>query len=150
MKYINQKTAIFTTIFFLMAAGSAVAQQFGGPGANRQGNPGLRLAQELALDEAQAAEVRAILEEAQALHKEMRAQARAQGTAIRDETHTAIMAVLSDDQQIRFEELLQLRTERWGDDGHGGRKPGGRRGQFGGGDCINPDCPNPDCPNDDG
>jgi Spy/CpxP family protein refolding chaperone len=152
MKYKIRKPAILTALLFTVATGIALAQQYSGPGANRQGSPGMRLAEELTLDEAQAAEVQAIMEEARALHKEIRAQARAQGKTVRDETNTAIMAVLNADQQARFGELLQLRAERWGDGGPGGQRRGGRRGPSGGddGECPNPECPNPDCPDDDG
>lgn len=147
MKNTFKKPLMSIAIILVMATGAAVAQQFGGPGTQQDNGPGLRLIDELALDESQAAEVQAILEGARVLHEETRAQARLNGETIRDETHAAIKAVLNPDQQARFEELLQLRAERWGG-GFGGPRPAGRHGKRPGGDgeCPNPDCPNPDCP----
>jgi hypothetical protein len=141
-------------LFLMFAVGTASAQQQqSGIGQQGEGAPFMHLFDELGLDEYQAAEIQAIFDEARAMHNEERAIAFANREAIRAETHEAVMAFLNDEQQARFEELTQLRNERWGggDRQHNGQR--GKRPDRPGGDCPNPDCPNedctnPDCPND--
>ena len=155
MKKTYRKYIYFIALFLAVAVGTASAQQKGQPGAGPQGQdgPNMRLIEELALDESQAAEIQAIFEASRAMHDEERAICYENNQAIRDETHTAVMSLLTADQQVRFEELNALRDERWAS---GNRQNNGQRGQRTdrpNGDCTNPDCTNedctnPDCPND--
>jgi Spy/CpxP family protein refolding chaperone len=147
MKKIDRKFAYIVAFLAAMAVSTAVAQQGPGPQpgfAPHGGEPMQRLAEELGLDDAQAAEIQAIHEEARELHREELVRSFQNREAIREETNAAIMDLLDADQQERFLELLELRAERWGER-HG---PGmGPREPIGDGTCPNPDCPNPDCPN---
>ena len=155
MKNTYRKYIYLIALFLAVAVGTASAQQKGQPGPGQQGQDGphMRLINELALDEFQAAEVQAIFEEARAVHEEERAICRENNQAIKDETHEAVLSILTDEQQARFEELTALREERWSG---GDRQNNGKKGQGTGGsngDCTNPDCTgddctNPDCPND--
>lgn len=158
---IRQGLLMAIAIGFMASGAWAQQQGPGGPGPAGPGpmgpgpaaagsggqGPALRLFEELLLDEAQQAEVLAIMEQAHVLHCEERANSFAANEAIREETHAAIMAVLDEAQQVRFQELLDLRAEQWT---AGGRGQGGRRGGGAGpydSACPNPDCPNADCPN---
>ena len=76
---------------FAVTSASAQQQQ-GGNGPQERGGPGMRLVEELALDEYQAAEVQAIFEAARALHQEERTRSFENNEAIRTETHAAISA----------------------------------------------------------
>jgi hypothetical protein len=155
MKNTYRKYIYLIALFLAVAVGTASAQQKGQPGAGPQGQdgPNMRLIEELALDDLQAAEVQAIFEEARAIHDEERAICRENNESIRDETHAAVMFILNDDQQARFEELNALRDERWagGDrqnNGNKGQGTGGSNGDCTNPDCTSDDCTNPDCPND--
>jgi len=143
------KKLLLIAFLLTFAAGTAIAQQQGGPGSqgggkgkpgNAQiggnyGNPVERLTELLGLDEAQVAAIELIFEDAQALREEEREIARAAAEENRANTHALILAKLTDEQKIIFEEhrqqrealkqaLEELRNER----GFGG---GGR----GTGDC---------------
>jgi hypothetical protein len=157
-KAIMEKTrkihSYLIALFLMLAVGTANAQQTpAGFGQQGEGAPFMHLFDELGLDEYQAEEIQAIFEEARAMHNEERAIAFANREAIRAGTHEAVMEMLNDEQRARFEELSELRNERWGG---GDRQNNGRRGQSAdrpNGDCTNPDCTdgdctNPDCPND--
>ena len=159
MKNTHRKYIYLIALFLAVAIGTASAQQKGQPGPGQQGQDGpyMRLIEELALDESQAARMQAIFEEAQAIHEEERAICRENNQAIKDETHEAVLSILTDEQQARFEDLTALREERWaGGDRQGDRQNNGNKGQGTGGsngdctnpDCTNEDCTNPDCPND--
>jgi len=148
MKSTQGKIAFFAALFATFALGVAFAQPQPGPGPGfgppPGGSPMQRLTEELGLDDAQAAEIQAIHGAARDLHREQQMRTFRALEALREETHAAIMQVLDPGQQARFQELLELRTERWGE----GPGPGmGPRGPMGAGACPDPDCPNPDCPN---
>ena len=137
---------------FVVGSASAGQKLQPGPGAQGQDGANMRLIDELALNEFQTAKVQAIFDEAMALHEERRAVCYDVNQDIRDETHAAVMGILTVEQQIRFEELTALRDESWGG---GERRNNGQRGQRNDGpngdctdpDCTNEDCTNPDCPN---
>ena len=128
MKKTYRKYICLIALFLAIAVGTASAQQKGQPGAGPQGQDGphMRLIEELALDELQAAEIQAIFEESRAMHDEERAICYENNASIRDETHAAVMSILTAEQQVRFEELNALRDERWSG---GDRQNNGQRGQ---------------------
>jgi len=116
-------------IALLLTSGIAMAQQNGGPG---QGGPGLgqggydnpanfqsrnsvsqveRLTERLGLDEAQAAEIAVILEDAALVRNEERERSRAIAMENRENTHAQIMAVLNPEQQALLEEQIQQRDQ---------------------------------------
>ncbi len=148
------KKTLLIALLLSLSAGMAVAQQQGGPGSapgmqgqGMQGNPGHfysggpvnpaeRLTANLGLDEAQAAEVAAIFEEAKLLHDEERERSRLVSDEIRANVHAQIQLVLSPEQQALFEEQLQRREQlrQDMDELRGERGMGGGRGM---GDCIN-------------
>lgn len=118
------KKLLLIALLLTFTAGSAVAQQQGGPGsppgskgqpANSQaGNRGSsvdRLTERLGLDEDQAAQIALIFEDAQQLRDEERELARLASEEQRAITHEQIMDVLTDDQKVLFEELRQQREE---------------------------------------
>ena len=154
----NGKRVYLIALFLAFAVGTVSAQQQGGPGPQGQGSQGLetpnmRLIEELALDEFQAAEVQAIFDAAATLHEEQRAICYDANMVVRDVTHEAVLAVLTIDQQIRFEELSALRDENLGGGNRGNNGQRGKPADRPNGDCTNPDCTsedctNPDCPND--
>jgi Spy/CpxP family protein refolding chaperone len=144
MENTSRKFVYLVAMLIAFAIGSAAAQQQPQPGNGPQGRggPSLRLIEELALDEFQVTEIMAIFEATRALHEEERIRNFENRDAIREETHLAIMSILNEDQQARFEELLQLRSERWSDEdrpgnGNKGPRPGGP-----GGNCSGEECPN--------
>ena len=160
MEKTYRKHIYLIALVLAFAVGTASAQQQPpqagfGPQGQGQDAPYLRLIDELGLDEYQAAQIQATFEEARALHDEERAICYANNEAIKADTHALVMSMLNEDQQARFEELNQLREERWGGEDRGNK---GQRGQGadrpnGDGDCTNPECtsdecPNPDCTND--
>ena len=123
------KKTLLIALVLLLTSGMAIAQQNGGPG---QGGPGLsqsgndnpgnfqsrnsvshveRLTERLGLDEAQAAEIAAILEDAATVRNEERARSRAIAMENRDITHAQIMATLSPEQQALMEEQIQQRAQ---------------------------------------
>lgn len=148
------KKLLLIAVLLTFATGTAIAQQKGGPGSpsGGQGNSGYlgngqveRLTEQLGLDEAQAAEIAIIFEEAQLLRDEERARMRAIAAENRANTHAMIIEVLTPEQQALFDELQQKREElrqALGDmgmsrrgGGFGGGAGGGFRGGPGTGDC---------------
>ncbi len=143
------KKTLVIAFLITFAAGTAIAQQQGGPGSGpgMQGNPGHfnthnpanpaeRLTERLGLDEAQAAEVANIFEEAQMLRDEERERARLAADEIRANIHAQIQQVLTPEQQAMFQEQLQQRDQlrEHLEDMRAERGFGGGRGM---GDCIN-------------
>ena len=158
----NIMNRIFLTALILtFSAGTAVAQQQGGPNAapgangmnNTNGNPGYsyalnraeRLTERLGLSDEQAAELALLFEDAEMLRDEVRERARLDNDAIRATIHERIQLMLTPEQQALFEEQLlereqlrqaleELRAER----GYGGMGGGNGMGTGRGtGDCIN-------------
>ena len=162
MKNTYRKSIYLIALLLSFAVGTATAGQKPDTGPQTPDSPYMRLIDALGLDDSQAATVEAIFETAQLLHDEERAICYDNNQAIRDDTHAAVLAVLTEDQQALFEELTALREERWASDdrGNGGQGGKGSNGSKGGGsngdgDCTDPkcdsdDCTNPDCPNTDG
>ena len=118
------KKILLIALLLTLSTGMAVAQQQGGPGSSQGGkgqqgnssagnfgNPVERLTENLGLDEAQAAEIALIFEEAQLLRNEERETARAISEENRANTHARIMEQLSPEQQILFEEQQQRHEE---------------------------------------
>ena len=143
------KKTLMIALLLSLCTGMAVAQQQGGPGSapGMQGKPGHfhagnavnpveRLTENLGLDEAQAAEVAAIFEEAQLLRDEERERTRLVSDEIRAHVHAQIQLLLTPEQQALFEAQLlkrqqlrqaleEMRAEHGFGDGRGT------------GDCIN-------------
>ena len=143
------KKTLLIALLLSLSAGLAVAQQQGGPGTapGMQGKPGHfhagspvnpveRLIENLGLDEAQAAEVAAIFEEAQLLREEAHEKARLASEEIRANVHAQIQLILTPEQQALFDEQLQKREQlrQALDDMRAEHGFGGGRGM---GDCIN-------------
>ncbi len=139
-----KKTLLIALLLSLSASMAMAQQQFGpesGPGGkNRQGNyqagnpgsPAERLTERLGLDEAQAAEVALIFEEAQQLRNEERERSRVVFDEIREATHARVLEQLTPEQQTMFEQqrrdreqLKQALDDVRGYDGFGARQ--GRR-----------------------
>ena len=144
------KKTLLIALVLLLSSGMAIAQQQGGPGGSQKGgfdNPGNfqdrnsvsrveRMTEHLGLDEAQAAEIAAIFEEAQLVRNEERERSREIAMENRVITHALIMNVLSPVQQALFEEQLQQREQmrQAFEEMRQDRGFGGRRGS---GDCDN-------------
>lgn len=148
------KKLLLVALILTFAAGTAIAQQ-GGPGGGQgnqgggqgnsqngggNGSPVDRLTELLGLDGDQIAAIEIIFEDSQALREEEREIARAAAEKNRADTHTLILAELTDEQKAIFEDhrlqrealkqaLEELRNER----GFGGG--GGRGNGTGTGDC---------------
>jgi len=121
------KKTLLTALILTFSAGTAVAQQQGGPNADPgmngmnavNGNPGYsyalnraeRLTERLGLSEEQAAELAIIFEEAQMLRDEERERTRLAADEIRATIHERIQLMLSPEQQALFEEQLQEREQ---------------------------------------
>jgi len=118
------KKTLLIALALLLTSGMAIAQQNGGQGLGQGGkdNPGNqqsrnsishveRLTERLGLDEVQAAEIAAILEDAALVRNEERESARAVAMENREITHAQIMAILSPEQQVLLEELRQEREQ---------------------------------------
>ena len=111
------KKSLLIALLLTFAMGTASAQQKGGPGANSggQGNSCTtqfdRMTDHLGLDEAQAAEIADILEEARLLRDEERTKIQLVMEEQRAITHELILEVLTPDQQALFEEQHQRREE---------------------------------------
>ena len=140
------KKVLLIALLLSLASGTASAQNqqgYGnGPGGNgntgnsyaqNPGNPVDRLTDLLGLDEAQAVEIAAILEENQLSREEERERARLMNCDIRANTHDQVLAVLTAEQAALFEEhqlnrqamrraFEEMRRE------HGGGNFGGGRG----------------------
>ena len=131
------------------AAGSAIAQQHGGPGSQGggQGNSGAyngsygdpvdRLTEALGLDETQAAAIALIFEDIQLQREEQRAQARLLAEEMRTNTHAAILELLTPEQAAIFEAQAKDREafRQKLEDLRANGGFGGRRGS-GTGDCM--------------
>ena len=117
------KKLLLIALILTFAAGTAIAQQQGGPGSQSgaKGNPGNaqtggysgspveRLTDLLGLDESQAAAIELIFEDSQFLREEERERARLISEENRANTHVQIMDVLTAEQQAIFEEHRQQR-----------------------------------------
>jgi Spy/CpxP family protein refolding chaperone len=143
------KKTLLIALLLSLSAGMAVAQQQGGPGsapgmqskgghfyAGSPVNPAERLTENLGLDEAQAAEVAAIFEEAQLLRDEAHERARQVSDEIRANVHAQIQLLLTPQQQALFEAQLQRHEQlrQALEDMHAEHGFGGGRGT---GHCIN-------------
>jgi len=123
------KKTLLIALVLLLTSGMAIAQQNGGQGPGQVGpgsaqdgtdNPGNfqsrnsvsrveRLTERLGLDEAQAAEIALIFEDAALVRNEERERARVIATENREAIHAQIMSVLSPEQQALMEEQIQQR-----------------------------------------
>ena len=150
------KKTLLIALVLLLTSGMAIAQQNGGPGPG-QGGPGFaqdgtdvpgnfqsrnsvsrveRLTERLGLDEAQAAEVSLILEDAALVRNEERERLRVIAMENREATHAQIMALLSPEQQALMEAQIQQREQLRQTLEDMGADRGFGRGR-GTGDCIN-------------
>ena len=120
------KKTLLIALVLLLTSGMAIAQQNGGQGRGQGGNdnPGNqqsrnsvshveRLTERLGLDEVQAAEIAAILEDAALVRSEERERSRVIAMENREITHAQIMAILSPEQQALMEEQIQQREQLW-------------------------------------
>ena len=118
------KKTLLIALILLLTSGMAIAQQNGGQGQGQGGldNPGNfqnrdtvtkveRLTERLGLDEVQAAEIAAILEDAALVRNEERESSRAAAMENREITHAQIMAILGPEQQALFDEQIQQREQ---------------------------------------
>jgi len=125
------KKTLLIALVLLLTSGMAIAQQKGGqgpgpggPGSAQNGtdNPGNfqdrnsvrkveRLTERLGLDEAQAAEIALILEDAALVRNEERERSRTIAMENREATHAQIMAVLSLEQQALMQEQVRQREQ---------------------------------------
>ena len=118
------KKTLLIALVLLLTSGMAIAQQNGGQGQGQGGldNPGNfqnrdtvtkveRLTERLGLDEVQAAEIAAILEDAALVRNEERESSRAAAMENREITHAQIMAILGPEQQALFDEQIQQREQ---------------------------------------
>ena len=118
------KKTLLIALVLLLTSGMAIAQQNGGQGRGQGGNenPGNqqsrnsvsrveRLTERLGLDEVQAAEIAAILEDADLVRNEERERSHAIAMENREITHAQIMAVLGPEQQVLFDEQIQQREQ---------------------------------------
>ena len=139
------KKTLLIALLLTLSTGMAMAQQQWGSesapgGKNRQGNyqagnpgsPADRLTDRLGLDEAQAAEVALIFEEALQLRNEERERSHVVFDEIREATHARVLEQLTPEQQTMFEaqrrdreQLRQALEDVRGYDGYGARQ--GRR-----------------------
>ena len=151
------KKILLIALLLTFATGTALAQGqpggqgSGGPGSGgngtpanaaggnfgNPGNPVDRLTEQLGLDAAQVAAITAIFEESQLQRDVERARAHAADCENRAITHELILAELTDDQVLLYEELQQRREElrqamEEVRQAHGGGGYGGGRGMM---DC---------------
>jgi Spy/CpxP family protein refolding chaperone len=113
------KKALLIALLLTFTAGTAIAQQQGGPGGGKGhsgnahsgnfGDPVERMTESLGLDEAQAAAIALIFEENQLLRDDEREQARAMAEEMRANTHAQILELLTPEQVALFEAQLQER-----------------------------------------
>ena len=150
------KKTLLIALVLLLTSGMAIAQQNGGPGPG-QGGPGSaqdgtdvpgnfqsrnsvsrveRLTERLGLDEAQAAEIALILEDAALVRNEERERSRVIAMEYREATHAQIMALLSPEQQALMEAQIQQREQLRQTLEDMGADRGYGRGR-GTGDCVN-------------
>lgn len=152
------KKLVLIALLLSMATGTAMAQGMGGNGNGNgagggkgnpamtgggAGDPAARLTEVLGLDEAQAAAVAAIFEDAQLLREEEQERARLFAEEVRAGIHEDIIALLTPEQLALYEEhqakraeframLDEMRQARGGNGG-GGRGNGTGTGT---GDCT--------------
>ena len=142
------KKIVLIAMLFALATGSVFAQGMGngngqggggqgiGQGAGNPGNPVDRLTELLGLDEAQAAAIAAIFEDAQLLRDQQREQARLAAEEHRAEIQAAIHAELYPEQIAIYEAhqaekaafrkaFNEMMAERRGRGGQGGGGFGG-------------------------
>jgi len=125
------KKTLLIALVLLLTSGMAIAQQSGGQGPGQVGpgsaqdgtnNPGNfqsrnsvsrveRLTERLGLDEAQAAEIALILEDAALIRNQERERSRAIAMENREATHAQIMAMLSPEQQALLQEQTRQRDQ---------------------------------------
>ena len=108
------KKTLLIALILTLTMGTAIAKQRPGgfePPARGGGDPVERLTEKLGLDADQVADVTAIFEATQALHDEEREAFQAIICEIRADSHTQIIAVLTPEQQVLFEDLQQRREE---------------------------------------
>ena len=142
------KKIVLIAMLFALATGSAIAQGMGngngqgdggqgmGQGAGNPGNPVDRLTELLGLDEAQAAAIAALFEDAQLLRDQQREQARLAAEEHRAYMQSEILAVLTPEQVDIYEAhkaekaafrkaFNEMMAERRGRGGKGGGGFGG-------------------------
>jgi Spy/CpxP family protein refolding chaperone len=109
----------FAAIFLLgILAGGAgtffLGARLMGPqgGAARRERMLRRMTRDLDLNDSQASQIRAILEETGAKMRERRQQHRPEFEAIRSESHDRIRKVLTPEQTAKFEEMLKKFEEK--------------------------------------
>ena len=110
------KKTLLIAFLLTFAMGTAIAQQGqrgSGPSKGNFGNsnPVERLTEQLGLDEAEAAEIAFIFEEAQALRDEERQKLQELFYNMRKTVHAQVLEVLTPEQQALFAELQQKREE---------------------------------------
>ena len=150
------KKTLLIALVLLLTSGMAIAQQnggqgpgLGGPGSAQDGTdvPGNfqsrnsvsrveRLTERLGLDEAQAAEIALIFEDAALVRNEERESSRVIAMENREATHAQIMALLSPEQQALMEAQIQQREQLRQTLEDMGADRGYGRGR-GTGDCVN-------------
>ena len=126
------KNVLLIALVLTLSMGTAMAKQKGGfePPARGGGDPIERLADQLGLDVDQVATITVIFEVTQALRDEEREAFEAILCEIRDDSHAQILAVLTPEQQVLFDEMQQKREElRMAiEEAHNERGFGGGRG----------------------
>ena len=145
------KKILLIALLLIVATGTAVAQgQPGGKGSGgngapanaaggsfgNPGNPVDRLTEQLGLDDAQIAAITAIFEDSQLQRDVERERAHAAACEDRAITHELVLAELTADQVILYEELQQQREAlrqamEEVRQSHGGGGYGGGRGMMG-------------------
>ena len=130
------KKLTLIALVLLLAMGTAIAKQKGGPNSPPRGggDPIERLTDQLGLNVDQVAEITAIFEETKALRDEEKEAFKAILCELRAGSHTQIIAVLTPEQQALFDELQQKREETRAAfmETHPEHKGGGRHGMM---DC---------------
>jgi len=132
-----KKVLLFALVLSL-AMGTAIARQKGGPDKPPRGgnDPIERLTEQLGLNLAQVVKITAIFEDTQILRDEEKEAFQTILCEIRADSHMEILAVLTTDQQVLFDELQQKReeTRKAFADSHPEHQFGGRHGML---DCEN-------------
>ena len=115
------KKALLIAIILTLTAGLAIAQGPQGSGqghsghyksfAGNRGNPVDRLTEQLGLTEEQVIAISAIFEESQALRDEERERSRQVACENRANTHALVVAELTPEQALLFEEQRARRQE---------------------------------------
>ena len=114
-------TGVFLDRAYRLRTGAARAESRGGRHTPEHMFEKMR--RELELDERQSAEVRKILDETRNEYRALRSEARPRFDAIRQSARTRIRALLTPEQQQRFDARVAERDARRKDDGKkGGEK----------------------------